>query len=253
MLAELIARPCDLLKARSSFRRQEAVNWTVTIVFFVLVFFILMLLLWPVIAFVVSTATAFALFFFVLDKRAIKIVCNHDSCKKTIMTNTPWVCGFCKAANKNVDDFPFIHRCQHCGAEPKAYKCHHCGELIFLADDQLKANHAFCLGTEVKEVPPPPEPDEIALQKREVQDLRHQIVLTRLNAELKKQKRIEESLKKKNPEEEAEESLAKHVAKDIAVFSAARRVRLKYTEEFKDDSDLVEKINLSVDQFLEEH
>lgn len=188
--------------------------------------------------------------FFVLDTRAIKILCNH--CHKPIITNTPWVCGFCQENNNHTDNFPFIHRCEHCGAEPKAYKCHHCGELIFLTDDQLKANFASCIGTEVKAVPPPQAPDESELQQREMQNLKNQIILTQLHAELKKEKRIEESLKKKSPEEEAEERLGKHVAGDIAVFTAARRVRLKYNEEFKDDPELLKKINLSVDQFLEE-
>ena len=251
MLTELIGQPCDLLKARAWFKMRGAVNWVVAIALFIPVYFVLMLAFGTIIAFVVSTATAFALFFFVLDKRAVKILCAH--CQKPIMTNTPWVCGFCKAANKNVDDFPFIHRCQHCTAEPKAYKCHHCGELIFLTEDQLKANYAFCLGTDVEEIPPPPEPDAIELQQRKVQKLKHQIILTRLNAELKKEKRIAESLKEKNPEEEAEERLKKHVAKGIAVDKAAHRLRLKYAEECKDDSELVEKIDLLVKQFLEEN
>ena len=169
------------------------------------------------------------------------------------MTNTPWVCGFCKAANNNVDDFPFIHRCQHCSAEPKAYKCHHCGELIFLTDDQLKANHAFCLGTEVQLVPPPPAPDEAAHQKREVETLQHQVIVARLTAELNKVKNQAELSKKKSPEQKIEESLTEHLASNMAGFRAARNVKMALAEELKDDPDLLEKANASVDEWLDGH
>ena len=251
MLSELIAQQCDLLKARAWFKMRAGVNGVVTIVLFIPVYFVLMLIFGTIIAFAVSTTATFALFFFVLDKRAVKIRC--DKCQKPIMTNTPWVCGFCKAANKNVDDFPFIHRCQHCGAEPKAYKCHHCGELIYLSDDQLKANHAFCLGTEVKLVPPPPPPDEVTLQKREVQTLRHQVIVARLTAELNKVKSNVELSKKKSPEELIEASLTEHLASNMAGFRAARNVKMALAEELKDDPELLEKANASVDMWLDGH
>jgi hypothetical protein len=251
MLSELIAQPCDLLKARAWFKMRGGVNWVVTIGFFIPVYFVLMLIFGTIIAFAASTAAALALFFFVLDKRAVKILC--DKCQKPIMTNTPWVCGFCKAANNNVDDFPFIHRCQHCSAEPKAYKCHHCGELIFLTDDQLKANHAFCLGTEVQLVPPPPAPDEAAHQKREVETLQHQVIVARLTAELNKVKNQAELSKKKSPEQKIEESLTEHLASNMAGFRAARNVKMALAEELKDDPDLLEKANASVDEWLDGH
>ena len=249
MLSELIAQPCDLLKARARFKMRGGVNGVVTIVFFIPVYFVLMLIFGTIIAFAVSTAAALALFFFVLDKRAVKILCDH--CQKTIMTNTPWVCGFCKAANNNVDDFPFIHRCQHCSAEPKAYKCHHCGELIYFSADQLKANHAFCLGTEVNLAPPPPPPDESVLQKREVEILQHQVIVARLTAELNKVKNQAELSKRKSPEQKIEESLTEHLASDMAGFRAARTIKMALAEELKDDPDLLEKANASVDEWLE--
>src|SRR6267142_3516456 len=59
--------------------------------------------------------------FAVLEKRAIKIMC--PGCTQTIVSNTPWVCGFCRKNNMSVDDYPLVHRCEHCSAETKAYKC----------------------------------------------------------------------------------------------------------------------------------
>jgi hypothetical protein len=84
------------------------------------------------------------LFFKVWYYRAILIEC--DLCHKKIGTNIPWICGFKQCRNDNVDEYPFVHRCEHCGAEPKAYMCHHCDteHLIFLTPDQFKNNYARC-------------------------------------------------------------------------------------------------------------
>src|SRR5581483_2955640 len=66
----------------------------------------------------------------------IRFSCPH--CGWVVATNTPWICGVCEQKNQNADDFPFVHRCEHCGNEPKAYRCHHkdCGNIIFLTDDE---------------------------------------------------------------------------------------------------------------------
>src|SRR5688572_5049342 len=71
-------------------------------------------------------------FVYVLEQRVIGIDCPH--CGKYLATNTPWICGFCKKLNENGDEYPFVHKCRSCGAEPRAYKCHHraCAKLIFL-------------------------------------------------------------------------------------------------------------------------
>src|SRR5579862_8677874 len=47
------------------------------------------------------------LFFFVLERRPIKLTCPH--CLKTIETNTPWICGFKGCENQQPDNFPFVY------------------------------------------------------------------------------------------------------------------------------------------------
>jgi hypothetical protein len=49
-----------------------------------------------------------------------------------------------------------------------------------------------------------------------------------------------------------EESLAKRLAGDMAAFRAARRVKQALAEELKDDQNLLDKANASVDLWLEE-
>ena len=84
------------------------------------------------------------LHFFYLDHRAIRIKCPYGRCQEIIETNTPWICGNKGCKNENVDEFPFIYKCEHCGYYPKAYKCHHCGELIYFTDDEQKTGYAEC-------------------------------------------------------------------------------------------------------------
>jgi hypothetical protein len=92
---------------------------------------------------VIAIAAMFCLYFFILDKRVIKMSCNH--CHKTILTNTPWLCGVCGGKNCETDEFSFLNHCMHCKGKPKAYRCHHCGELIFLSEDEQKENYAESL------------------------------------------------------------------------------------------------------------
>src|SRR4051812_17615161 len=110
------------LSARLRFRLRTLVNFFCVTASFT--FFAVIVSGFPFawIADAVAIALLFYVFFFLLENRTISLHCPH--CRKYIATNTPWVCGFCKGENKRVDEYPFVHRCEKCGAEPKAYKCH---------------------------------------------------------------------------------------------------------------------------------
>lgn len=241
----------DPLSARLRFRLRTLTNVLIVLGIFIPSIVILALFITAWLADLIVIAAMFYLYFFILDKRAIGMHCNH--CHKVVKSNTPWICGFCEARNQHTDDFPFVHRCEHCGAEPKSYQCHHCQQLIFLNEDQLKANPAICIGMVVKVDPPPLLPDEATLQKREVDALQHQLIVTRLASELNREKRNAEFSTKKSPEEVVEESLAKHLAEDMAGARAARRIKLALAEELKDDPEMLKKANASVEMWLEGH
>jgi hypothetical protein len=133
------------LNARLWFRLRETINWTTTFVFFVLLFYPLILVTSAFVAGLISITAAFVLFFYVLDKWAIRIPCSNSSCGEFIETNnTPWICGNKGCRNDNLENFPFIYRCAECGYYPKSYKCHHCGELIHFTHDKQKTDFAIC-------------------------------------------------------------------------------------------------------------
>ena len=103
---------------------------------------LLMVVLDAWLATIISMGIMMFVFFAVFNKQAIGFNC--DKCGAYIESNNPWICGFKQCRNDNADAYPFVHRCEHCGAEPKAYQCHHCGKLIFLTEDELKSNYARC-------------------------------------------------------------------------------------------------------------
>jgi hypothetical protein len=87
-----------------------------------------------------------------------------------------------------------------CGAEPKAYKCHHCDELVFLSEDKLKANYAYCLNLNA---PGPLAADSAAKRREEKEAAEHEILL----AKLERDKEAVKSAGKKPKEKTADEKL----------------------------------------------
>lgn len=179
MVSRLITQTCDPLHARQWFKLREPVNWAVTAVLFAVCFIVLRVLFDTVLPFggliagFICVLGAYCLFFYVLDKRAIRIKCPH--CGKYIETNTPWICGSKGCRNDNVDDFPFIYRCENatCGYYPKAYKCHHsdCQKLIFFTEDRQETGYARCANTPAPEKPKPAKDEHEIQVEKKVQDI----------------------------------------------------------------------------------
>lgn len=173
-------------------------------------------------------------YFFVvfLNKRSIRIRCEH--CGKIILSNTPWICGFCHEENRNTDDFPFVHHCAHCLAAPKAYRCHHkdCGQLIYLTVDRLEENYAHCANIKNETLPPLRRDarDEEKLEKE------HQLIIAELDRKLAAIKRQGEFVKPKTPMEEKEASLDRRFAAAMGAREAAMRKKAQIAEQYKSDS-----------------
>lgn len=200
------------------------------------------------IADIVAVGILFFIYFHLLENRVIGIRCPH--CSKYIATNTPWVCGFCQKENRSVDLFPFVHRCEHCGAEPKAYRCHHriCGKVIFLTNDELEDNHATCRNS----LPSAPSSDPTADRKEAKEALSHEIEMADLASKLDHIKQRTALGKKKTPNEEIEESFIKHHARVMGSQEFARRQRAVFAEQFKDDPEMLKCANDSLEQWLHE-
>jgi hypothetical protein len=237
---------CDPSKARQWFKLREPVNWVVTIVAFVPVFFFLTHILDVWLAVAIAIAGAFCLFFFVLDSRAISIECPH--CHGHIETNTAWICGNSEkqCRNDQVDDFPFIYKCQHCGFIPKAYQCHHCNELIFFTKDKQRAGYARCADKPVKSKSSGVEKDahakaiikkhkEIQIKELAVQDAKLAVELKSLGQALE------------TPKVKPLEDKFRGILKDE---DDARRLKAAIDEEFKNDPVEREKRNRIVDDLM---
>ncbi len=103
------------------------------------------------------------LLYLIWHKRPIRLRCRK--CGKIILSNTPWVCGFCGVENRNADEYSFVDRCSDCKDVPKAYRCHHidengkpCGEIVFLSADKSERGYAYCLIPHRPSPDPNPEP-----------------------------------------------------------------------------------------------
>ena len=237
---------CDPLKARQWFKWRAPINWAISIVAFIPLVFILQNLLPFVVADVIALALVFCLFFFFLHKRAIAIECPH--CHKHIETNTPWICGnkdkHCR--NDQVDDFPFIHRCQHCDFIPKAYQCHHCGELIFLSKDKQETGCAKCadIPAQSKPVKKDPTAGKASKQNTEKSDLLHELEVTKIRGEIKKEKASLEPPKAKTIEDKY-----RVIIKDE---DDAQKLRVSIDEECKNDPVERAKRHAMVDAIMRE-
>lgn len=217
------------------------------------------------------------LFVVLLNKRAIRIYCEH--CGNTILSNTPWICGFCGAKNEDTADYPFVYQCRHCSAVPKAYKCHHvgCGELIFLSEDRLTENFAYCINSSIvlnpqKQQMRRKEESEdlehaIAMAEKEKrlaalkaehrqmtvlksrQDaLEHDIIVTELDMKRAALERQRER-SRMNVKERRKASLEDEYDEYMGVDEAAEEKRSEVREKYKDDQEKLQKALMAVDDW----
>lgn len=190
-------------------------------------------------------AVLFYLYFFILDKRAIRFDCPH--CRKKIASNTPWVCGFCNQTNRQVDDYPFVHRCGHCGAEPKAYLCHHCGTLIFLSDDEFKESYARSVGAPVVDTSEIEEKAEARLER----NLQHQLRVARMNAQLKAILEQCNPPPKLGPREALQEHFSKEKAYTMGAHEIADQELAQAEIDYQDNPNMLERERLFIKSWLE--
>jgi hypothetical protein len=194
--------------------------------------------LWAWLADIIAMAVLFFVYFHLLDKRAIFIRCENPKCRRSIGTNTPWICGFsnCLKTNEHIDEYPFSNCCEHCGTAPKAYKCHHCGELIFLTLDRLTHSYARCVDAR----PERKKRDTSAVQE-EHETLRDEIHTTRLRTELEREKQTFEEVSKKTSERERElKTMMDGMQNKREKLTAIRKFRTDWRNEIAADKTISE-------------
>ena len=205
----------------------------------------------------VADAVAIAVLFYLYrtfwDKRAVWIRCPN--CRKMIATNTPWMCGSCSAKNEHVDDYPFVHRCESCEVEPRAYRCHHeeCEKLIFLTKDELVRNYAYCINPVFEARNEEVERDTFEQKKRRGE---YRLHLAKLNKEVELAEQAEmeayqksQPPREKTPAEKIREHRDKRRGKAVAAAEHYRNERKSNAENYKDDPEMLQMLNIELDDW----
>lgn len=220
-------------------------NWAIVIIMFFIAAVAFAQTPFAIIGDIVAIVISYYVVFYILDTRAIKIQCPH--CGKILKTNTPWVCGFCGVKNQNANEFPFVHRCEHCGAEQKAYKCHHgCTEPILLTDDADGSMPAYCAVAPVVDKAPEEAAREAVKRQIEKNILADEIEITKLTAELNERKNRLDLTKKKSIEEDFNSFRDPRLgAKEFA-----ERKKAENAEKYKNNKDILDRENAIVDEWL---
>ena len=240
----------DPITARTRFRLRHFTNAGIVVGGVVGIWSTLFLFLPPELCFIVSGGVMFGVYKTMLEKRAIGVTCPH--CNRYISSKTPWVCGFCKHRVHHVETHPFVHQCNDCSAEPKAYRCHHseCGKLIFLTEDRLEAGYARCAATP-EELPKPPDNEDVEHTKAK-QKIDHEITLTKMTADLNAAKRHLEMTEKKSPVDKLEQSYSEHEANVMAAYRIAKREKALNEQRYAGDPDMLKMANEAVDDWLKQ-
>lgn len=246
----LIANPAvDPMNSRLWFKLRTPLNFAVSIGICAALVMVLSLLMPVWVADLIAIGAVSYIFIVFLNKRPIRIRCEH--CGKDVLSDTPWVCGFCQAKNEDADDYPFVHRCKHCSAVPKAYKCHHagCGQLIFLTADRLELNYAYCLNLEVKV----PAENKEAFRREQRQEKEHKIIMAELDAKLAAARKKSEYNRPKTLLEEKKDSLEKRYDGVMAARDVAKKKKAEIAETYKDDPAGREDAEKTVDDWLQDN
>ena len=207
----------------------------------------------PMLCIDIAALLAAYYFYKVWERRAIRLACRE--CERVISSNSAWVCSVCKKANVHANEFPFVHKCEHCGAEPKAYRCHHkdCGKMIFLTDDHDSTDFAYRVNSEA----PVSDSDKEAAartnklkkveeQKQEIAQL---ISLKKIENELVELHEQLEGKKKKT----AEEILDEELTSQSGWIEAAAKLKAKKAKELAGDTGAIKLMEKNIDALARKH
>ena len=250
---------CNPLAARWWFKYGIHMNFVYVLIGFIVFIFALQHFFYPLGVDVVAVGLAYVVFFYVLGKPAIAIECPNLKCGKYIETNTPWKCGNpkCQKDNEQVEKFPFVYHCQHCGVEPKAYKCHHCGEIIFLGKDRLETICATLVRPPEKIKPKPfkknPVADKIDQENESIRRTEFELRKAKLDLQLKVAKKELEPEKKMTEEEKLEEDAKEFEDREMSGAKIVARWKARNAVLFKDDPIELEKADARADKWATKH
>lgn len=236
------------------FTHREPLSWALCAIMFALVASVASLLLpgsWVLLVDVIAGLVLLYMHFFVWARLVITIRCPH--CQKLLRTNTPWVCGLHQCKNEQPDEFPFVHKCQHCGTEPKAYKCHHqsCRKIIFLTDDESSMDFAFRLSQSG------PKPDKRSRKLKGVvetiEDKRHEIAIAELDAKLNEIYNRIAGPRFKSPLQQKTAAFDRYLEGAVGLRAHAQKRLAEIPEEIRNDPKALEDFETAVELALRKY
>lgn len=177
-----------------------------------------------------------------------------EPCGHYVPSSMEWVCSRCHHENRRTSLNSFLHQCEQCKQAPKSFECPQCKAVNFLTADSDGTHPA-------RTIPPPPVParefDLVKLQRElrneEKEDLKHAVMLARLNAELAQHKAAAEKPTEQGPRERLEKSFAEHQAHLLEAHRIARREKQQNAETYRDDPEFLEMADEAVQAWLESH
>ena len=183
--------------------------------------------------------------------KPLRLFCDH--CDKYVPSDMPWRCSHCSHENERTRIHSFLNKCRNCKRSPKAYACPHCGQFNFLDTDREVAHPALPVGRPpAAESTTDPRKEKLRERIEQKESLEHEIVIARLDAELKHIKESAEFKKEKSARESLEKSFSEHDAHMMGAHALAREQRRKNAETYKDDPELRTMADESVQHWLEQ-
>ena len=233
----------DTLTARRRFRMRTFKNAMIVVGTFVplAIFFSFFPFSW--LADAVLIGILFWVFFGFLELKPIGIICPN--CRAYVASNTPWYCGNCpeKKLNLNVDAFPFVHKCEHCGVEPKSYRCHHCKLLIYFSEDMDTTRFAYSV---IRSEEPHPRQEQRKQHELTVEEKREKIAIAKLDDELNKINISVNGIKLASPMEQRKKDFDATIEMVMGLREHAESRMAQAEMLFKDDPKNLKKMKRAI-------
>ena len=195
---------------------------------------------------------AFSFYLYIIwRERPIALRC--DACANLIQSNTPWICGFCKRANRNANEYPFVRECGHCHNSPKAYKCHRCEEahVIFLSDEKDDAHYAFALNDPKEKWVDQEQVSDS--RKAAVQEKKHKLEIAEFALKLKYLKEQRDRLIKKTKLKQNIEAAKEDYDAAMGMKAWVAQQKAEVEVEFRDHPDLLADALQTLEEIREKY
>jgi len=164
-----------------------------------------------------------------------------------------WQCGYCKYENRRTTLYSFLYKCQKCDKEPKTFLCPHCGASTSLdADDDTTHPAVYAPRKAKPALAEDPREEKRKAHAELKEDKERAIELAELDAKhvailaAGQSKKVDTSLEK------METMLTEYIALVAGGEMAAIKVRRKLAEDYKDNPELLKKLDKALTRRLEE-